>query len=69
MHESYAFNDIANGMIAMPLWIPQLSFAVGAILLEIAMIDELISVLRGGTASYVRAVEERHARGDFSEDM
>jgi TRAP-type C4-dicarboxylate transport system permease small subunit len=69
VHESYAFNDIANGMIAMPLWIPQLSFAVGAILLEVAVIDELINVLRGGTPSYVRAVEERHARGDFSEDM
>jgi TRAP-type C4-dicarboxylate transport system permease small subunit len=69
VHESYAFNDIAGGMIPMPLWIPQLSFAVGASLLLIAVIDELITVLRGGTPSYVRAVEERHARGDFSEDM
>ena len=69
VHESYAFNDIANGMIAMPLWIPQLSFAIGALLLEVAVLDELVTVLRGGTPSYVRAVEERHARGDFSEDM
>lgn len=69
VHESYAFNDIANGMIAMPLWIPQLSFAVGALLLEVAVIDELVTVLRGGAPSYVRAVEERHARGDFSEDL
>lgn len=69
VHESYAFNDIANGMIAMPLWIPQLSFAVGALLLLIAVIDELVTVLRRGTPSYVRAVEERHARGDFSEDL
>lgn len=69
VHESYAFNDIANGMIAMPLWIPQLSFAAGAILLLVAVLDELIAVLRGETPSYVRAVEERHARGDFSEDM
>ena len=69
VHESYAFNDIANGMIALPLWIPQLSFAIGAVLLLIAMVDELVCVVRGGTPSYVRAVEERHARGDFSEDM
>lgn len=69
VHESYAFNDIANGMIAMPLWIPQLAFAAGALLLEVAVLDELFSVLRGVTPSYVRAVEERHARGDFSEDL
>ena len=69
VHESYAFNDIANGMIAMPLWIPQLSFAIGALLLLVAVIDELVGALRGETPSYVRAVEERHARGDFSEDM
>lgn len=69
VHESFTFNDIANGMIAMPLWIPQLSFAAGAILLGIAILDELVTVLRGRTPSYVVAVEERHARGDFSEDM
>ena len=56
-------------MIAMPLWIPQLSFVVGAMLLAIAVIDELVAVLRGETPSYVRAVEERHARGDFSEEV
>ena len=69
VHESYAFNDIANGMIAMPLWIPQLSFAAGAILLLVAVVDELVTVIRGATPSYVRAIEERHARGDFSEEV
>jgi len=33
------------------------------------VLDEFIVTLRGGTPSYVRAVEERHARGDYSEDM
>ena len=69
VHESYAFNDIANGMIAMPLWIPQLSFAAGAILLLVAVVDDLVTVIRGATPSYVRAIEERHARGDFSEEV
>lgn len=67
--ESYEFNDIANGLIAMPLWIPQLSFAVGAILFLVAILDELVSVLRGRKPSYVEAIEARHARGDYSEDM
>lgn len=69
VHESFAFNDMANGMIAIPLWIPQTSFAVGAVLLLIAVIDELVVVLRGGTPGYIRAAEARHARGDFSEDL
>ena len=69
VYESYAFNDIANGLIAIPLWIPQSSFVVGALLLMIAVVDELVTVLRGGTPAYIVAVEERHARGDFSEDL
>jgi TRAP-type C4-dicarboxylate transport system permease small subunit len=69
VYESYALNDMANGLIAIPLWIPQSSFVVGALLLLVAVVDELATVLRGGTPAYIVAVEERHARGDFSEDL
>lgn len=69
VYESYAFNDMANGMIAIPLWIPQMSFVVGAVLLLVAVLDELVVVLRGGTPGYITAAAERHARGDFSEDL
>jgi hypothetical protein len=51
------------------MWIPQLSFVFGAGLLCLAVIDELCIVLSGQRPTYVVAVEERHARGDFSEDM
>lgn len=67
--ESYVFNDIANNMVAIPMWIPQLSFVVGAALFLLAVLDELWLVLSGGKPDYVRLVEERHARGDFSEDL
>lgn len=67
--ESYVFNDIANNMVVIPMWIPQLSFVVGAALFLLAVLDELVLVLRGGKPTYVRLVEERHARGDFSEDL
>jgi hypothetical protein len=33
------------------------------------VLDELVLTLRGGKPTYVRLVEERHARGDFSEDI
>jgi hypothetical protein len=60
---------MANGLIAVPLWIPQTSFVVGALLFFIAVVDELVLVLRGERPTYVTAAEERHARGDFSEDL
>lgn len=69
VYESWQFRDMANGLIAIPLWIPQSSFVVGAILLFVAVLDELVCVLCGGTPSYVAAVEERHRHGDFTEDI
>ena len=53
----------------MPMWIPQLSFVAGAWLFFIAVLDELVLVLRGHRPTYVVAVEERHAHGDFSSDV
>jgi TRAP-type C4-dicarboxylate transport system permease small subunit len=67
--ESWQFNDLAQGLLALPLWIPQSSFALGAALLFVAVVDELIIVWRGGRPSYVVAVEQRHAQGDFSSEV
>ena len=68
-YESWEFNDVAQGLLPLPLWIPQLSFAFGAVLLWVAVLDELVIVLTGGVPTYVREVQERHARGDFSADV
>jgi TRAP-type C4-dicarboxylate transport system permease small subunit len=67
--ESYEFNDVAQGLLALPLWIPQTSFAFGSVLLFVAVFDELIIVLRGGVPTFVRLTAERHAKGDFSADV
>ena len=45
--QSHAFNDISTGSDATPLWIPQVSMAVGAVILAIAFIDELVLEIRG----------------------
>lgn len=68
-YDSWAFNEVAQGLFPIPIWIPQASFALGSLLLLVAVVDELIIVLRGGKPSYVVAVEERHAKGDFSSDV
>jgi TRAP-type C4-dicarboxylate transport system permease small subunit len=56
-------------MVAIPIWIPQMSFVIGSAILVIAVLDECVCVFRGGKPSYVARVEERHARGDFSEEL
>ncbi|MEJ6022587.1 TRAP transporter small permease subunit [Ramlibacter sp. PS4R-6] len=68
-YDSWAFGEVAQGLLPIPIWIPQASFALGSILLFIALVDELVIVLRGGRPSFVVAVEERHAQGDFSSDV
>jgi TRAP-type C4-dicarboxylate transport system permease small subunit len=65
--ESWRFDDIASGMVAIPLWIPQLSFVLGAVLFAVAALDELLIVVRGGTPTYERRLAERRASGEFSE--
>lgn len=52
-HESYSYNDLSSGMIAVPIWIPQAAMLVGLVVLSTALLDELLSVCRGNTPSYV----------------
>ena len=66
---SYEYGVMSDGLLVLPIWVPQLSFVLGAVLLLIAMTDEFVCVLMGRRPVYVTAVEERHARGDFSEDI
>jgi TRAP-type C4-dicarboxylate transport system permease small subunit len=68
-YQSWQFNELAQGLWAIPIWIPQLSFALGSLLFLMAVIDELVIVARGGVPTFVRLVQERHAKGDFSSDV
>jgi TRAP-type C4-dicarboxylate transport system permease small subunit len=69
VYQSWAINDVAQGMLPLPMWIPQSSFALGVIILFIAMADELVLVLRKRTPTYVLAEQERIASGDFGESI
>jgi TRAP-type C4-dicarboxylate transport system permease small subunit len=50
--DSFRFNDMAQGVVAVPLWIPQLGYSVGLVILLIAFVDELVHVLRGNIPRY-----------------
>jgi TRAP-type C4-dicarboxylate transport system permease small subunit len=45
--QSRTFNDISTGSDATPLWIPQLTMALGTVILLVALMDEWVLELRG----------------------
>lgn len=44
---SWDFNDISTGNDATPLWIPQLTMAVGTVILLIALVDDFVLEWKG----------------------
>jgi len=69
VYESWQFEEVAQGLIAIPIWIPQLSFAAGALVLFVAVVDEFVVLARGGKPAYQAAEEARAANKDFSETL
>ena len=53
--QSHVYNDISQGNDATPLWIPQVAMALGSIVLLVAMVDDLVLLLRR------RALDTAHA--------
>jgi len=45
---SYVFHDVSQNVDATPLWIPQLSMAIGLAAMFLAFLEELIETLRTG---------------------
>jgi TRAP-type C4-dicarboxylate transport system permease small subunit len=44
--QSWQFNDVSQGNDATPLWIPQIGMALGAVVLLVAMVDDLVRLVR-----------------------
>ena len=69
VYESWQFNEMAQGLIRIPIWIPQLSFVLGAAIFLVAVLDELVAVLKKHKPAYQVAEEARRAAGDYSETV
>jgi TRAP-type C4-dicarboxylate transport system permease small subunit len=69
IYESWQFNEVAQGLIKVPIWIPQMSFLIGVVIFFVAVLDELVTVLRHQKPAYQQAEEARRAAGDFSETV
>lgn len=50
VYESYLFEELSSGYIAVPLWFVQLPLAIGMLILTIAFIDQTIATVFYGSA-------------------
>lgn len=55
--DSWQFEDTAQGTVPWLLWYPQGACALGCALFAVALVDDLLVHLTGGTPSYRRAAE------------
>ncbi|WP_372803235.1 TRAP transporter small permease [Paracoccus seriniphilus] len=47
VHESWSYDDVSQGIVAVPLWIPQSAMAFGAILFAIAFAERTLRLILG----------------------
>ena len=69
VYQSWEFNDVSQGQIIVPLWIPQIFTAFGCLIFFFAVVDELLRVLRGEKPRYQQMAEDRLSAGDFGETL
>lgn len=50
--QSWDFDDISPGLLAMPFWIPQTGVAVGLTVFSIALLDEFFWIIQGNRPHY-----------------
>lgn len=55
--ESLRYGDLSDGLIGVPLWIPQSSMTFGLAMMTVACLDELVRVLRGREPSFEENTE------------
>lgn len=67
VYESWQFDEVAQGLIQIPIWIPQMSFVIGALIFFIALLDEFAVLAAGGTPAYRRAEEAHRAHPETME--
>jgi TRAP-type C4-dicarboxylate transport system permease small subunit len=58
---SYQLNDVSQGLVPVPLWIPQSAVALGLVVLAVAFLDDLVAAVRSRPTAYAEAEARRAA--------
>jgi TRAP-type C4-dicarboxylate transport system permease small subunit len=65
VYQSWYFNEVAQGLLRIPIWIPQLSLVAGAAILFVAVLDDFILLVRGARPAYRTAEQAHRAEPDL----
>jgi hypothetical protein len=57
-YESWLFGDRADGLLPIPLVLPQSTMALGAIVLVVRFLDEVVTLLQTGAPIHLLSHEE-----------
>ncbi|MEM9733304.1 MAG: TRAP transporter small permease [Pseudomonadota bacterium] len=65
-YQTWRFKDVSSGLDATPLWIPQVSMAIGSVVFAIAFIDNFVSLFVTGEARVKGGELETPPEADLS---
>lgn len=51
-HDSFVFHETSPGVLAVPMWIPQMGMCLGSVLFFAAILDDLVGILAGRIPSW-----------------
>jgi TRAP-type C4-dicarboxylate transport system permease small subunit len=69
VYDSWQFGEVAQGLLQIPIWIPQASLVIGLAVFLVAVTDELVLHLGGRKTAYQASHDARRAAADFSSEL
>jgi TRAP-type C4-dicarboxylate transport system permease small subunit len=66
--DSFVFGDKSDGLLAIPLWIPQLPMVIGTFSLALRLVDELVILVRTGEPVHLKSGEEKYLERMLKEE-
>lgn len=60
--DSYRYEDVSHGLVAVPLWIPQITMLIGSALFSAALVERVLRLFLGHPVEIVTA--ENISQGD-----
>jgi len=58
VYESWKFKEMSTGILKYPIWIPQLSMGIGVTLFCLAILEDLVNVIRGKEPNFEKNKEQ-----------
>jgi TRAP-type C4-dicarboxylate transport system permease small subunit len=64
-YDSWRFHEVSQGLVAVPLWMPQFFMFFGLFVLLVAMLEDLLRVIAGRSPSYMANAPAEAEVGSF----